>query len=70
MLIHGYPGDLDKTREGAKNGTDLGKRILIVGIDGFRRRSVTKRGHMQDKERGGCPMGWCQWARVSSLILG
>ena len=67
---HNYPGDLEKTREGEKNGIGLGKRVFIFGIDGFRRRSVTKRGHVQDKERGRCLTGWCQWARVSSLILG
>ena len=66
---HSYPGDLEKRREEAKNGVGLGKSILIVGIDGFR-RNVTKRGNMQDKERGGCLMGWCQWARVSSFTLG
>ena len=59
VIIHprGYPGDLEKVREGAKNGIGLGKRVLMVGIDGFRRRSMTKRGHVQDKEREGVLYG-------------
>lgn len=54
---HRYPADLEKTREGAKNGINLGKRVLLVGTDGFSRRSVTKRWHVQDKERGRCLRG-------------
>lgn len=56
MLIypHTYPGDLEKTREGAKNDINLGKRVDMVGTDGFSRRNVTKRGNVKDKERGEC----------------
>ena len=48
---------MEKTREGAKNGISLGKSVLLVGTDGFSRRSVTKRFHVDNNERGGCLMG-------------
>ena len=49
---HTYPGALEKTRGGAKNDIGLGKRVVMVGTDGFNRGIVTKRGHVQNKERG------------------
>ena len=54
---HTYPGALEKTRGGAKNDIGLGKRVVMVGTDGFSRGSVTKRGHVQNKERGVCVWG-------------
>ena len=54
---HRYPGNLEKTREGAKNDIGLGERVVMVGTDGFRRGSMTKRGHVQDKEKGECLWG-------------
>ena len=49
---HTYPGALEKTRRGAKNDIGLGKRVVMVGTDGFNRGSVTKRVYVQNKERG------------------
>ena len=57
MYPHTNPGALEKTREGAKNDIGLGKRVVMVGTDGFNRGSVTKRGHVQNKERGVCLWG-------------
>ena len=57
ICLHRDPGDMEKTREGAKNGISLGKSVLLVGTDGFSRRSVTKRFHVDNNERGGCLMG-------------
>lgn len=64
MLIcpHRDPGDTEKTRVGAKNGISLGKSVLLVGTDGFSRRSVTKRFHVHNNESRGCLMGPWQWA--------
>ena len=46
VLIHplGYPGHLEKTREGAQKGTGLGKRVKTDGNIGFRRRGVGRKG--------------------------
>ena len=54
---HTYPGALEKTRGGAKNDIGIGKRVVMVGTDGFSRGSVTKRQHVQNKERGVCLWG-------------
>ena len=42
LLIHphDYPGRLEKIREGAKNSTGLGKRVMMDGIEGLRRRDL------------------------------
>ena len=37
---HGYPAHMEKSREGAKNGTGLGKSVKTGGNDGFRRKGV------------------------------
>ena len=58
---HTYPGALKKTRGGAKNDIGLGKRVVMVGTDGFSRGSMTKRVYVQNKKRG-VSMGQCQWA--------
>jgi len=46
VLIHprGYPGHLEKTREGAQNGIGLGKRVKMDRNDSFRRRDVGREG--------------------------
>ena len=76
MLIyiypHTYPGALEKTRGGAKNDVGLGKRVVMVGTGGFSRGSVTKRGHVQNKERGVCLWGKfvCKFVSMGKLSVG
>ena len=42
--LHGCPGHLEKTREGAQNGIGLGKRVKMDGNDSFRRMGVGREG--------------------------
>ena len=58
---HGYPGHLEKTREGEQNGICLRKRVKMDGNDGFRRRP--EKGYVPGKDRGGSFMGQCQLAK-------
>ena len=41
---HGCPDHCEKTREGAQKGTGLGKRVMVHGNCGFRRRGVRRKG--------------------------
>ena len=65
---HTYPGALKKTRGGAKNDIGLGKRVVMVGTDGFSRGSVTKRVYVQNKERGVCLWGSVNGHVVRGLV--
>ena len=60
---HGNPGHLEETRKGTKNGIGLGKRINVVGIEGFRRNGVGREGVCSRQRQGRGLMGWCQQAR-------
>ena len=65
---HTYPGALEKTRGGAKNDIGIGKRVVMVGTDGFSRGSVTKRAYVQNKERGVCLWGSVNGQVVRGLV--
>jgi len=59
LLIHphDYPGRLEKIREGAKNSTGLGKRVMMDGIEGLRRRGLGEKRYGPGKDRGGGSYG-------------